>query len=120
MTRLEIVVSKPARLPWIFVDGATQQTFRIRLDLPSWEPAKADTERATCRFRIVPDDGNAFSFQLQIATDVLQTAGVKDVTTLLALIEGKGVEIVEGAIHNGVRGDQQLVWESDGVSLVSG
>lgn len=115
-------MSKPARLPWIFVDGATQQTFRIRLDLPPWQPVDVGgaKDEATCRFRIVPDDGNAFSFQLQIATDVLEDAGVKDVVTLLALIEGKGMEIVEGAIHNGVRGDQQLVWESDGVSLVSG
>lgn len=113
---------KPARLPWIFVDGATQQTFRIRLDLPSLRPAGETVigDEATCRFRIVSDDGNAFSFQLQIAGEVLADAGVSNVATLLALIEGKGVEIVEGAIHNGVRGDQQLVWESDGVSLVRG
>lgn len=114
-------MSKPARLPWIFVDGATQQTFRIRLDLPSLSTAdeNVESDEATCRFRIVSDDGNTFSFQLQIADDVLKDAGVIDVATLLALVEGKGVEIIEGAIHNGVRGDQQLVWESDGVSLVS-
>jgi hypothetical protein len=28
------------------------------------------------------------------------------------------VEIIEGAIHKGIRGDQQLLWEADGVSVV--
>jgi hypothetical protein len=29
----------------------------------------------------------------------------------------KGVDIIEGVINRGVRGDQQIVWESDGVSV---
>lgn len=110
------------RLPWIFVDGSTQQTFRIRLDPPSWDPPfeSADQDDAVCQFHITTDDGSAFNFQLQIDGDVLDENEVRDLETLVALIQGKGVEIIEGAIHKGIRGDQALVWETDGVSVVSG
>lgn len=109
-----------ARLPWIFVDGATQETFRIRLDVRTWEPVEepADPDEAFCSFHITADDGQAFAFGLQISGDVLDENKVREFTKLVLLIQGKGAEIIEGAIHNGIRGDQQLVWESDGVSVV--
>jgi len=111
---------KPARLPWIFVDGATQETFRIRLDVPNWEPPDEgnDTDDAYASFHIQADDGHAFAFQLSISDDVLTENQVRDAAALLALVQAKGVEIIEGAIHNGIRGDQRLVWEADGVSVV--
>jgi hypothetical protein len=115
-----VVVRKHARLPWIFVDGATQQTFRIRIDSPAWEPTvdTNDAGEALCGFHITADDGRAFAFELQISGDVLDENEVADLSALLSLIQGKGVEIIEGAIHKGIRGDQQLVWETDGVSVV--
>ena len=115
------MAKRPARLPWIFVDGKTQQTFRIRLDLPTWQAPDegADEEEAYCSFHITTDDGNAFAFQLQISGDVLSENRVRDLAALQALVAGKGVEIIEGAIHSGIRGDQRLVWEPDGVSVVS-
>ena len=112
---------KRARLPWIFVDGSTQETFRIRLDVPSWEPKVEEdipTDAAFCSFHITADDGDAFAFRLQISGDVLGENKIQEYAALMGLIQGKGVEIIEGAIHNGIRGDQQLVWESDGVSVV--
>jgi hypothetical protein len=113
-------VAKNAKLPWIFVDGATQQTFRIRIDSPAWDPAlpEESPDEALCEFHITGDDGHAFAFQLQISGDVLDENEVGDLAALLSLIQGKGVEIVEGAIHKGIRGDQQLLWEADGVSVV--
>ena len=114
------VGKKSARLPWIFVDGSTQESFRIRLDVPNWDPVQEDTEpdEAYCSFYITADDGNAFAFQLQISGDVLGENRVREFAALLSLIQGKGVEIIEGAIHSGIRGDQRLVWETDGVSVV--
>jgi len=87
------------------VDGATQQTFRIRLDLPAWDPPDEGDEQdeALCAYHVTADDGDVFALRLQISGEVLQS---------------KGVEIIEGAIHNGIRGDRQLVWEPDGVSVV--
>ncbi len=112
--------NKLARFPWIFVDGATQETFRIRLDVPSWDPPDEGDEGddAYCSFHIQADDGKAFAFQLSISGDVLDENQVRDAAALVALVEIKGVEIIEGAIHNGIRGDQRLVWETDGVSVV--
>lgn len=109
------------RLPWIFVDGSTQQTFRIRLDSPSWDPPGEPEvqDDAVCQFHITTDDGSAFRFQLRIAGDVLDENSVRDQDALIALVQGKGVEIIEGAIHKGIRGDQALVWDPDGVSVVS-
>ena len=43
---------------------------------------------------------------------------VRALAALLSLVQSKGVEIIEGAIHNGIRGDHRLVWEPDGVSVV--
>jgi len=112
-------LKKTPRLPWIFVDGSTQQTFRIRIDTPLWDPESVEEEDdAVCAFYITGDDGHAFSFQLKISTDVLEENEVADLDALVQLIQGKGVEIIEGAIHNGIRGDQQLVWDPDGVSVV--
>lgn len=115
------MLSKSARLPWIFVDRSTQRSFRIRYELPSWAPPMSegeDDEEVFCRFHITADDGDAFSFQLQIDDEILADHEVDDGTSLRRLIEAKGIEIVEGAIHSGIRGDQQLVWNPDGVSLV--
>ena len=113
-------MAKRPRLPWIFVDGETQQTFRIRLDLPDWAPPDedGDQEEALCAFHVTADDGNAFALQLQISGDVLNENQVRDAAALLGLVQGKGVEIIEGAIHNGIRGNHQLVWETDGVSVL--
>ena len=113
-------MKKPPRLPWIFVDGATQQTFRIRLDLPDWDPpTEGDKhDEALCAFHVTGDDGGAFALRLQITRDVLSDNAIADPGAFRALVQGKGVEIIEGAIHNGIRGDHQLVWESDGVSVV--
>lgn len=104
------------------MDGSTQQTFRIRLDPPRWDPPeeKDDQDDAVCQFHITTDDGSAFHFQLQIAGDVLDENEVRDLDALVSLVQIKGVEIIEGAIHKGIRGDQALVWEPDGVSVVSG
>lgn len=112
--------SKSARLPWIFVDGSTQQSFRIRYEVPSWAPPSdgSEEEEVFCRFHITTDDGAAFSFQLQIDDEILADHEVDDGSSLRRLIEAKGVEIVEGAIHSGIRGNQQLVWNPDGVSVV--
>ncbi len=115
------MVEKKPRLPWIFVDGSTQQSFRIRIGGPEWAPTLEgeDPDDAVCDFHITGDDGKVFSFRLQIASDVLDENDVADSETLLSLIQHKGVEIVEGAIHKGIRGDQALVWEPDGISVVN-
>ena len=110
---------KRARLPWIFIDGGTQEIFRIRHDAPALETDEAGgSDRAHCAFHIIGDDGGAFDFHLEISSAVLENYSVEDLQALLNLIASKGAEIVEGAIHRGIRGDQQLVWEPDGVSLV--
>ena len=113
-------MDKAPRLPWIFIDGATQQTFRIRLDLPDWDPpTEGDKhDEALCAFHVIGDDGAAFALRLQISRDVLSDNAIADPGAFQALVQGKGVEIIEGAIHNGIRGDHRLVWETDGVSVV--
>lgn len=114
------LTDRKARLPWIFVDGSTQQSFRIRLDPPDWTPPEEEeSSPAVCEFHITGDDGKAFSFQLRIDGDVLDDNDVADDDTLMSLIQRKGVEIIEGAIHKGIRGDQALVWEPDGISVVN-
>lgn len=115
------MADKKPRLPWIFVDGSTQQSFRIRLDDPRWTPMAEGEEPddALCEFHITGDDGTRFRFQLQIVGDVLDDNDVDDPEALLSLIQQKGVEIIEGAIHKGIRGDQALVWEPDGISVVN-
>lgn len=114
------MAKKSDKLPWIFIDGASQEIFRIRYDDPAWEvDDDGRMETARCAFEIVADDGTAFEFNLQIAPNVLENQSVEDLEALATLIASKGVEIIEGAIHRGVRGDQQLVWEQDGVSIVN-
>lgn len=102
------------------MDGATQQTFRIRHDTPSWNPPDegADQDEALCAYHVTADDGDVFALRLQISGKVLSENEIRDLAALLGLVQSKGVEIIEGAIHNGIRGDQQLVWDPDGVSLV--
>lgn len=78
-----------------------------------------EPDDAVCEFHITGDDGTRFRFQLQIAGDVLDENDVADAETLLSLIQHKGVDIIEGAIHKGIRGDQALVWEPDGISVVN-
>lgn len=113
------VNAKRPRLPWIFVDGATQQTFRIRLELPSWEHEdEKDPDDAVCSYLVTGDDGDMFNLHLEISGDVLDDNEVHDLAALLTLVQSKGVEIIEGAIHNGIRGDHRLVWDPDGVSVV--
>jgi hypothetical protein len=111
---------KTPRLPWIFVDGTTQQTFRIRLDIPAWNPPAEgdDQDEAQCAYYVTADDGGVFALRLQISGEVLDDNEVRDLAALLTLVQSKGVEIIEGAIHNGIRGDHQLVWDPDGVSVV--
>jgi hypothetical protein len=111
---------KAPRLPWIFVDGSTQETFRIRLDIPSWDPPGDgdDQDGARCAYEVTADDGDVFALQLQISGEVLGDNEIRDLAALLGLIQSKGVEIIEGAIHNGIRGDHQLVWDPDGVAVV--
>ena len=114
------VKRKTPRLPWIFVDGATQQTFRIRLDLPSWDPPDEGDEQdeAVCQYHVTGDDGDHFHLHLEITGEVLDANKVRDLAALLTFVQNKGVEVIEGAIHNGIRGDHRLVWEPDGVSVV--
>lgn len=107
------------RLPWIFVDGATQQTFRIRLELPAWDhDAESEPDDAVCSYHVTGDDGDMFNLHLEISGDVLDDNEVRDLAALMTLVQSKGVEIIEGAIHNGIRGDHRLVWDPDGVSVV--
>ena len=108
------------KLPWLFVDGTTQQIFRIRSGEPSWQADdEQDFAMAECAFHIVADDGNAFDFVLRISGNVLADQSVENPGALRELIGSKGVEIVEGAINKGIRGDQQLLWEPDGVSVIA-
>jgi len=67
-----------AKYSWLFVDGESQDTFRIRTGDPVWQE---------------------------------NTEG------LIRFIGSKGADIIEGVINRGVRGDQQILWESDGVSV---
>lgn len=84
---------KTPRLPWIFVDGTTQQTFRIRLDLPSWDPPDEgdDQDEALCAYHVTADDGDVFALQLQISGGVLDDNEVRDLGALLTLVQSKGV-----------------------------
>lgn len=104
---------------WIFVDGATQQTFRIRSQDPAWETSEEGVWReAKVRFRVTADDGSHFDYLLQISRDVLASQEIADPQALGRFLASKGVEIVEGMIHRGIRQNQQVVLESDGVSLI--
>ena len=103
---------------WIFIDAATQETFRIRSGDPAWETSDDGSfQQANCRFDISAEDGTDFRFVLRISGGVLEAQGIDSADGLIRFIGSKGADIVEGVISRGVRGDQQILWESDGVSV---
>ena len=107
-----------AKYSWIFVDAESQETFRIRSGDPVWETADdGKFEQAQCAFEIIAEDGTDFRFQLKITGGVLESQGVENPTGLAQFIGSKGADIIEGVINRGVRGDQEILWESDGVSV---
>lgn len=104
---------------WIFVDGDTQETFRIRSADPSWHADDdGNLEQAVCSFDIAAEDGSGYRFDLAISGGVLDAEGVDNSESLVRFITSKGIDIVESVLSQGFRGDQQIVWETDGVSLV--
>ncbi len=107
-----------AKYSWIFVDGESHETFRIRSGDPVWQTSDDGSfEQARCSFDILREDGTGFKFSLRITGGVLDSQGVEDPTGLIRFIGSKGADIIEGVINRGVRGDQQILWESDGVSV---
>ena len=107
-----------AKYAWLFVDGKTQETFRIRSGDPIWESGDDGIfSVAQCAFNIVGEDGTDFLFQLKITGGVLDSQGVGSPEELISFINSKGTDIIEGVINRGVRGDQEILWESDGVSV---
>ena len=107
-----------AKYSWIFVDGESQETFRIKTGDPVWQTADDGSfEQARCSFDVVTEDGTGFKFQLRITGGVLESQGVDNTAGLIRFIGSKGADIIEGVINRGVRGDQQILWESDGVSV---
>jgi len=107
-----------AKYSWLFVDGESQETFRIQTGDPVWQTDDDGSfEQARCSFDIVTEDGTGFKFQLRITGGVLESQGVDNTTGLMRFISSKGADIIEGVINRGVRGDQQILWESDGVSV---
>ena len=61
--------------------------------------------------------GAGFKFQLRVTGGVLESQGVNDADGLIKFLGSKGADIIEGVINRGVRGDQEILWESDGVSV---
>lgn len=107
-----------AAYSWIFIDAESQQTFRIRSGDPVWETSEdGDIQQARCAFEVKSEDGSDFRFQLRVSGGVLESQGIASSDGLIRFIGSKGVDIIEGVINRGVRGDQQIVWESDGVSV---
>lgn len=107
-----------ANYSWLFVDGESQETFRIRSGDPVWQTGDDGSfEQARCNFDIVAEDGTGFKFSLRITGGVLESQGVDSTSGLMRFIGSKGADIIEGVINRGVRGDQQILWESDGVSV---
>ncbi|HJO29428.1 MAG TPA: hypothetical protein QGG30_02950 [Acidobacteriota bacterium] len=107
-----------AKYIWLFVDGESQETFRIRTGDPVWQTSdNGSFEQARCSFSIVAEDGTGFKFQLRVTGGVLESQGVNDADGLIKFLGSKGADIIEGVINRGVRGDQQILWESDGVSV---
>ena len=107
-----------AKYSWLFVDGESQDTFRIRTGDPVWQTGDDGSfGEAHCSFDIVAEDGTGFKFSLRITGGVLESQGVENPTGLIRFIGSKGADIIEGVINRGVRGDQQILWESDGVSV---
>ena len=96
-----------AKYIWLFVDGESQETFRIRTGDPAWQTSdNGSFEQARCSFDIVAEDGTGFKFQLRVTGGVLESQGVNDADGLIKFL-----------INRGVRGDQEILWESDGVSV---
>ena len=107
-----------AAYSWIFIDGESQQTFRIRSGDPVWETSEDGAiQQARCAFEVHSEDGSDFRFQLRVSGGVLESQGIDSSDGLIRFIGSKGVDIIEGVINRGVRGDQQIVWESEGVSV---
>ena len=107
-----------AAYSWIFIDAESQQTFRICSGDPVWETSEdGDIQQARCAFEVKSEDGSDFRFQLRVSGGVLESQGIASSDGLIRFIGSKGVDIIEGVINRGVRGDQQIVWESDGVSV---
>lgn len=107
-----------AKYTWLFVDGESQETFRIRPGDPVWQTSDDGSfEQARCSFDILGEDGTGFKFQLRVTGGVLESQGVKNADGLIKFLGSKGADIIEGVINRGVRGDQQILWESDGVSV---
>ena len=107
-----------AKYIWLFVDGESQETFRIRTGDPVWQTSdNGSFEQARCSFNIVAEDGTGFKFQLRVTGGVLESQGVNDADGLIKLLVSIGADIIEGVINRGVRGDQQILWESDGVAV---
>ena len=107
-----------AKYIWLFVDGESQETFRIRTGDPAWQTSdNGSFEQARCSFDILAEDGTGFKFQLRVTGGVLESQGVNDADGLIKFLGSKGADIIEGVIIRGVRGDQEILWESDGVSV---
>lgn len=103
---------------WIFVDSLSQETFRIRLDDPAWEAPKEGTwEGAKASFEITSDDGSKFDFLVHVGGDVLKHQEIEDLDGFIDFLGSQGVDIVEKAIHRGLRDDSQLMWSTEGVTL---
>ncbi len=107
-----------AKYSWLFVDGESQDTFRIRTGDPVWQTADDGSfEQARCSYDIGAEDGTGFKSSLRITGGVLESQGVENTEGLIRFIGSKGADIIEGVINRGVRGDQQILWDSDGVSV---
>ena len=107
-----------AKYTWLFVDGESQETFRIRTGDPVWQTSDDGSfELARCTFDILAAVGTEFKFQLRVTGGVLESQGVENADGLIKFLGSKGADIIEGVINRGVRGDQQILWESDGVSV---
>lgn len=103
---------------WIFVDGASQETFRIRLDDPMWQASEGgDWENAKVVFHVTTEDGTTFDFLVEVSRDVLEAAEVQDVDAFLEFLGDKGVDVVEKALHSGVRDDRRLLWMPEGITV---
>lgn len=103
---------------WIFIDAESQQAFRISSGDPVWETAEdGSIQQVRCAFEVFAEDGSDFRFQLRISGSVLESQGVESSEGLIQFIGSKGADIIEGVINRGVRGNQQILWETDGVSV---
>mgnify|MGYP000437756020 CR=1 FL=1 len=73
-----------ANYSWLFVDGESQETFRIRSGDPVWQTGDDGSfEQARCNFDIVAEDGTGFKFSLRITGGVLESQGVDSTAGLM-------------------------------------